>query len=186
MAIMVQMAAYYYGCNIVHKYNHSNMLIVMSSEYDKVLNDIKNKVYGEAKNNILRLYGLLLNEGLEPLDAADKVRHDLIDTYSRTTIHEHLPKEGKRKYTKQLSDTEHIEDKIIQVENTGTQEPTKPDTVPTGPIPVPTTPITPSITALDLTNPMLYSKLMTIRNNGYSTAYIHSIDNKVVDIKSKR
>jgi hypothetical protein len=105
-----------------------------TSAYDRNLREIKERAHKNAKEDIMKLYEALKQEGLESKDAGNKIKHDLNDTYSKATIYRYLPEEARRDYEKNIEEedtkvstetieTEEAKKELVQVTTTGTQEP---------------------------------------------------------------
>ena len=68
----------------------------MSSHYDDVLNELKEKGEKLANRYIVELYNILRDEEkLRPEDCRAKIEHDCIDLWSKATIRKYLPPEAR-------------------------------------------------------------------------------------------
>lgn len=68
----------------------------MTSQYDTLLAEAKLRGSGLAKELIPRLYKELVEvEKLDPKDAGERIKKDLVDTWSPVTIRTNLPEEAK-------------------------------------------------------------------------------------------
>ena len=106
------------------------------SEYETILAEAKTKASGLAKEYIPRLYKELVEvEKLDPIDAGDRIKNDLIDTWSRSTIYDNLPDEAKKETKPKKNDIEEkiptSESIVIEQSTSGKSEtPLSPTTVP--------------------------------------------------------
>jgi hypothetical protein len=68
----------------------------MTSHYDEVLNELRQKGERLANQYIVELYIILRQEEkMPPEDCRDKIEHDCVDQWSRATIRKYLPPESK-------------------------------------------------------------------------------------------
>jgi hypothetical protein len=68
----------------------------MSSHYDDILNELRQKGERLANQYIVELYNILRDEEkMPPEDCRDKIEHDCIDLWSKATIRKYLPPESK-------------------------------------------------------------------------------------------
>ena len=68
----------------------------MSSHYDQVLNELRQKGEKLANQYIVELYIILRDEEkMPPEDCRDKIEHDCVDIWSKATIRKYLPPEAK-------------------------------------------------------------------------------------------
>jgi hypothetical protein len=89
------------------------------TSYDELLQTIKNEHKNRAKELIPQLCYALKSEDhrLSKEDIRDRIKHDLIDIWSRTTIQENIPDEFKDKgkqEAKQTTDENKNEKKVIE------------------------------------------------------------------------
>jgi hypothetical protein len=71
----------------------------MTSEYDQLLKEARISKVGHenrASNFIPRAYGILIEQGLKPLEAGDKIRDDFRGCWEPSTIKKLLPEAAKR------------------------------------------------------------------------------------------
>jgi hypothetical protein len=67
-----------------------------SNHYDDVLNELRQKGEKLANQYIVELYIILRDdEKMPPEDCRDKIEHDCVDLWSKTTIRKYLPPEAK-------------------------------------------------------------------------------------------
>lgn len=89
------------------------------SQYDTLLAEAKSKGSNLAKDYIPRLYKELVEvEKLEPRDAGERIKKDLVDTWARTTIYENLPEEAKQEAKQEAGRQSHK--KVLEVSATTT------------------------------------------------------------------
>jgi archaellum component FlaC len=70
--------------------------VLMTSHYDDVLNELRQKGEKLANQYIVELYIILRDEEkMPPEDCRDKIEHDCVDQWSRATIRKYLPPEAK-------------------------------------------------------------------------------------------
>jgi hypothetical protein len=68
----------------------------MTSHYDDILNELRQKGERLANQYIVELYIILRDEEkMPPEDCRDKIEHDCVDLWSRATIRKYLPPEAK-------------------------------------------------------------------------------------------
>jgi hypothetical protein len=68
----------------------------MTSHYDQVLNELRQKGEKLANQYIVELYNILRDEEkMPPEDCRDKIEHDCVDLWSKATIRKYLPPESK-------------------------------------------------------------------------------------------
>jgi hypothetical protein len=68
----------------------------MSSHYDDILNEQRQKGEKLANQYIVELYNILRDEDkMPPEDCRDKIEHDCVDLWSKATIRKYLPPEVK-------------------------------------------------------------------------------------------
>src|SRR5215208_4359197 len=68
----------------------------MTSHYDDVLNELRQKGEKLANQYIVELYNILRDEEkMPPEDCRDKIEHDCVDLWSKATIRKYLPPESK-------------------------------------------------------------------------------------------
>ena len=71
-------------------------VLMTSSHYDEVLNELRQKGERLANQYIVELYNILRDEEkMSPEDCRDKIEHDCVDLWSRATIRKYLPPEAK-------------------------------------------------------------------------------------------
>lgn len=71
-------------------------VLMTSSHYDQVLNELRQKSEKLANQYIVELYIILRDEEkMPPEDCRDKIEHDCVDQWSRATIRKYLPPESK-------------------------------------------------------------------------------------------
>jgi hypothetical protein len=70
--------------------------VLMTSHYDDVLNELRQKGEKLANQYIVELYNILRDEeNMPPEDCRDKIESDCEDLWSRATIRKYLPPEAK-------------------------------------------------------------------------------------------
>lgn len=89
------------------------------SKYDGLLEKVRS-MYGMASKEIPKLYEALIEEGLSPQDARERIEKDLIDMVSKRTILRYLPDEAKHQEMKRERPTK--KQMMIEVANSGHQQ----------------------------------------------------------------
>jgi hypothetical protein len=68
----------------------------MTSHYNEVLNELRQKGEKLANQYIVKLYNILRDEEkMLPEDCRDKIERDCVDLWSRATVKKYLPPESK-------------------------------------------------------------------------------------------
>jgi len=93
------------------------------SEYDKIVQELRNKLNVHAKDYVPKMYEALSNDGYDADQAREKIEKDWLNVWTKRTIRDNLPKEAVREYKRET--ISNIDDKKIpiQVSTNGSQEP---------------------------------------------------------------
>lgn len=95
----------------------------MNSQYNKLLEEAKLKGSNLAKDYIPRLYRELVEvEKLDPHDAGERIKKDLVDTWARTTIYENLPEEAKQEAKQEAGRQSHKKVLEVSATNIGAED----------------------------------------------------------------
>ena len=65
------------------------------SEYERIWNEIRNKINVTAKDYVKPLYEALIKEGYDPKEARDKIKKDAFNIWAAKTIDDHIPTDAK-------------------------------------------------------------------------------------------
>lgn len=84
------------------------------SEYDIMIKEIRDMHQKTATILIPKAYDVLINEGLDPMSARDRIEKDLLDIFSKRTIRRNMPEEAKH--------VEKTRKNLITITNEGRQQ----------------------------------------------------------------
>lgn len=109
------------------------------SEYNSLLREARETSTETARKYIPRLYKALVEgEKLDPKDAGDKIKHDLVDVLSKATINKYLPDEGKHKEQDHSKSVKPLSRIVLQQSSSGSsRQAPEPEPMPANPNPIP-------------------------------------------------